>query len=334
MDSKIQLLFRENIQEELNKIRNNGGKVYSISRVNNYDTCPRQYYHTYVNKIPQKAGIYGILGTACHSDLENLYEGKTETLEPSTFNDEWLKSQLFGIKFPSEKIRDNYEKDIKTFYNTYSKMDGEFISELGFILKLDDIHFLTGFIDLIQVLEGNKINIFDFKTSAMFKGEKIIHSGRQLCVYQMAMEQLYGLETVINGWQMLKYVEVRVGNNKPKVVEARAWVDKSSTQIKKLLLSSGVNPIMVDMILAQCIATNSIDTLPQEIKDMINIQTYFLPYEVTDDVKNETINYILTTINEIESKDITNIEDWQPKTDKFFCTNLCGFGNNGCYILK
>lgn len=334
MDSNIQLLFRENIQDELNKIRNSGGKVYSISRVNNFTTCPRQYYLTYISKQQQKAGIYGILGTACHSDLEDLYEGKTETLIPKNFNDEWFKSEIFGINFPSDKIKENYKKDIDSFYKTYEKMEGEFISELGFILKLDDTHYLTGFIDLIEMLKDNKIKIIDFKTSAMFKGDKIIHSGRQLCVYQMAMEQLYGLETVLNGWQMLKYVDVQIGNNKPRVLEARAWVDKASTQIKKLLIASGVNPLVADMTVAQCSATNSIETLSEDIRSQIKVGTHFLPYEVTDEVKSETINYILTTINEIESRDASNIEEWLPKTDKFFCSNLCGFGGNGCYALN
>lgn len=333
MEKNIKLLFRENIQEELSKIRESGGKVYSISRVNNFTTCPRQYYLTYIEKHQQKAGIYGILGTACHSDLEDLYEGKTKDLTPKHFNNEWLKSELFGISFPSDKIKENYKKDIDSFYNTYRKMNGKFISELGFILKLDDIHYLTGFIDLIEVLENNKIKIIDFKTSAMFKGDKIIHAGRQLCVYQMAMEQLYGLETTLNGWQMLKYVDVKIGNNKPRVLEARMWVEKAGNQIKKLLIANKIDPIMVDMMISQCSVSNNINILPENIKSQISVNTHFLSYSVTEEVKAETIHYILSTIKEIESKNTNDITEWLVNKDKFFCTNLCGFGGNGCYAL-
>ena len=335
MNKEIQLLFRENINDKLQEIRDKGGIIYSISKINNYNTCPRQYYYTYIDKKPQRAGIYGILGTSCHSDLEELYEGNDTQIKPNNFNNEWVKADLFGIKFPSDKIKENYKKDIDGFYNNYKKREGEFISELGFILQIDDKHYLTGFIDLIQLLDNNKVKIIDFKTSAMFKDEKLLSAGRQLIVYQLALEQLYGLETVENGWEMLKYLKVTIGNNKAKIVSAREWVSKCESQLRTLLKkNTNIEPIMIDMYLAQCIKNNSIETLPRNIQDMVTKEIYFMPYQITEELKQETIDYIRNSINVIESIDDKDINMWQPSINDFFCKNLCSFGGGVCECCK
>ena len=330
INKEIKLLFRDNINGELKKLRNKGAKIYSISRINNFNTCKRGYYYTYIDKKKQKDGVYSLLGSAAHEDLEHLYDGSTEELERSSFDTEWLKAELFGINFPSEKIKENYKKDMDEHYKIYKKMQGEFISELGFILKLDELHYLTGYIDLLKLREDGKVEIYDFKTSAMFKGEKLVSAGRQLIIYQEALRQLYGLETLTNGWIMLKYVEVKIGNNKPKLaVSAREWVSKCKSQIKTLMKKEGIEALISDMLLAQAVETNSIDCLPKEVQDKIKVKTYFLPYDITNELVDETLLYINNTIKEIEKID-NDIEKWTPCPNEFFCKNLCGFGEEHC----
>ena len=68
-----------------------------------------------------------------------LYNNEIEKITPYEFNKEFKVSQMLGITFPKSKfdIAGNYNADIQNFYNIYSKLDGEeFISELGFILKM------------------------------------------------------------------------------------------------------------------------------------------------------------------------------------------------------
>ncbi|MGL4571721.1 MAG: PD-(D/E)XK nuclease family protein [Clostridium sp.] len=333
MGKDIKLIFRENMNSQINNIKqeNPNAKFYSISKVNNFNTCQRGFYYTYINKRDQKQGIYSMLGTSCHSDLESLYENEENTLlDKSNFDNDWKLAEMFGINFPNENIKINYKKDIDTHYQLYKKREGKFISELGFLLNLDGIHYLMGYIDLIEVLDNNKVKIYDFKTSAKFVGDKLLKAGRQLAVYQMALEQLYDMEIVDNGWEMLKYVEVQVGTNKPKIVSAREWVSKCQTQIKTLLKKSGVDSIMADMQLAYCSNINNIDALPEDIRQNIKINTWFLPYQITDEVKAETTKYILDSIKEIESKKNDKEELWLPTVNQFFCKNLCGFSGKHC----
>lgn len=332
MIENIELIFREQMNDKLQPLRDRGCKIYSISRLNNMNTCPRQYYLTYVAKEQQKAGIYGILGTACHSDLEDLYENKEEgaRLVPKHFKDEWMKCEMFGVNFPTEPIKKNYKKDIDAFYKYYKKREGQFISELGFILQIDEMHYLMGYIDLLELREDGKVNIFDFKTSAMFKDKKLIDAGRQLCIYQMALEQLYGLECVINGWEMLKYCNLQIGNNKPRVVSAREVVDKAETQLKTLLKKNKYDEQQIHMYIMMCKQQGDFSCLPQEIQDQIKVEIHFKEYEITDEVKAETMKYITDTIAIIESIDDTNINKWETNPNDFFCKNLCGFHPKHC----
>jgi hypothetical protein len=166
----IKLIFRDNMNEYLNKIKEAypKAKFYSHSRLGNYHQCPRQYFFTYVNKKSQKVGVYSTLGTACHDTLEELYEGKVDKLNKAHFDDIFHKCELFGINFPVSKydIAGGYKKDIYNFYEIYKKRDGQnkkFISELGFILQVDTEHYIIGYIDLLILNEDGSADIVDFK---------------------------------------------------------------------------------------------------------------------------------------------------------------------------
>lgn len=333
MNEGIKIITRDTMNDEIDKLKaiNPDIKVWSISRINNFNTCARQYHHTYVDKKEQKTGIYSYLGSAAHNDLEFLYEGKTKTLEKTNFDNDWTKAMMFGINFMSDNVRDNYKKDIDVHYNIYKKPEGKFLSEIGFILKLDDNNIMIGYIDLIQILEDNKVKIIDFKTSSLYKSSKLMEAARQLCVYQLAMEQLYNMNVISNGWEFLKYVTVQIGDYKPKTVSAREWVSKCKTQIKNLNKKEKlVDDGLIDMILSKCEIDNDIKLLPQELQDKIKIETCFVEYEVTEEVKQETVNYILETIKEIEKLDTENIDEWKCNVNTFFCSNLCSFSTKYC----
>lgn len=333
MNNNIEFIFRDTMNEHTNRLREQGYRIWSISRLNNFNTCRRQYYLTYISKKPQKPSCYSILGSSAHETLELLYKGETEKLDKSIFDNEFSKCELFGINFPVSKgdIKGNYKKDMDTFYKYYKKMDGEFISELGFILKISDKDYMVGYIDLMQIIDNNTVSIFDFKTSAMFKDKKLIDAGRQLCLYQLAIEQLYDLDVSVNGWIMLKYSDVQIGNNKPMVgVQNKDLVKKCKTQIRKLMLKKDTDETLIDLYYSKCEADNSFDSLPKEIQDEIHIKTHFKPYEITKEVKEETLKYITNTISEIDKINEKNIDEWFKEGESFFCENLCSFHPKHC----
>lgn len=333
----MKIITRETMSDEINKIKSIYGedvKFYSISRLNNFNNCKRAYYYTYIKKKEQDANIYSILGSAVHNDMERMFVSGIDILERKSFDEEWRKSKLFGIKFMSEKVEENYKKDMDMFYKVYNKPEGDFISELGFILKIDNKKYLVGYIDLIEMLKDNSIKIYDIKTSSLFRGDKIKDAGRQLVLYERAMNELYGLNVVENGWIMTKYLQIQIGSNKPKIISAREWVSKSKVQLKTLLKKEGIESIMIDAMLAKCEAVNNIDILPEKIRNQVSISTYVCKYDITQEVKDECMEYILNTIENIENTDVKNINEWECNVNEFYCRNLCAFSKKHCKHWK
>lgn len=337
--SKIELIFRENMDEYVSKIKeeNPNVKFYSHSRLGNFNQCKRGYYYTYVDKKEQKPSVYSTLGTAAHSTLENLYEGKTEILDNNIFLEEFSKCELFGINFPVSKfdIKGGYKKDIDNFYKVYNKIESKegdkFISELGFILKIDEDHYEMGYIDLLVLHNDNTCDIYDFKTSSDFDAKKVVEAGRQLILYKIAIEQLYGIKVNKVAWQMLKYVQVKVGNNATKyALKGREWVKKCSSQIKTLMKKLGYDTDLISMYISKAEADNSIDCLPNDVKELIYVDVYTREYEVTDALIKECIDYTRNTIKDIEDMNFADISVWPCEVDDFFCCNLCGFYPKHC----
>lgn len=329
----IKVITRKTMHEELNKIKKNNpnARFWSISKINNFNTCRRGFYYTYINKKEQKQNVYSILGSSVHEDYEDLIEGRTSKLEPNNLNDAWMKTTLFGINFMSDNVRDNWKRDIDEMYKWYSKPEGKLLSEVGFLLKLSDDDYIQGYIDLIKIFDDGKIGIYDYKTSSKFDKKKLLHAGRQLAIYEIAMKTLYNLDTIDNGWIMSKYVTVKVGDYKAKDVSAREWVTKCKTNIKNLNKKKKyIDEAILDMLLSKCEMDNDISSLPQEIQDEISITTCYIPYDVTDEVKEETISYISNTIKAIGELDENDIEAWECEVNDFYCKTLCSFSGKYC----
>lgn len=329
---KIELLNRENMTNFIRERKDKGCKFWSISRINNFNQCQKQYYLTYMDRAKQKDGIYSLLGSACHSDLENLYEDKEhDILVNKNFNETWMKAELFGIPFPnkSESIKNNYKKDIDMFYGSYEKMEGEFLSELGFVLKLDDINYLMGYIDLVKFNEDGTVDIYDFKTSAMFDGDKLKKAGRQLTIYQMALEGLYGFKINRNAWIMLKYSEVEIDGFKYKAMQNKDIIKGIKNKLIKLLIKEGFNETIAELTYNQCLLDNSLETLPSNVLSKIKIENHIKDYEIDDLVKAETMQYINETIEKVIEKQESN-GVWRCSEEQFFCSNLCGFYPTYC----
>lgn len=337
--SEIELVFRSNMDEHINKIKEKYPdiKFYSYSKLGNFNQCKKGYYYTYIDKKVQKPSVYTELGTAAHTTLEDLYDGKVDKLDKALFDNEFKKCELFGIDFPKSKydIKGGYYKDISAFYNIYNHIEAKegdkFISELGFILILNEKSALMGYIDLLILHNDNSCEIVDFKTSANFDKKKVVEAARQLILYSLAMEQLYGLKVNTVSWEMLKYVSVQVGNYKRKEgIRGREWVEKCSTQIKALMKKKNYDPGLIDMYVALAINNNSIDGLPDDIKSEIKVNTYRRFFDITEEAKKEFYEYTLSSIENINKMLNKREEEWICEVYNFFCINLCGFYPKHC----
>lgn len=328
-------MAKEEIQEQLNALKEQGKVVYSISRLNTFNSCEYCYHLTYNLKLPQVQNPYAVLGGEIHDCLEGIYNGvKSEEDLKATLDNGLLKCELFDIRFPSENIKDNWVKDMKHFVTNFKKLDGEFITEKGFIYELEGI-LIQGFIDAI-VTVNNETKVLDWKTSSTFTGDKLRDAGRQLVLYKTAIESLEGINVTKSGWDMLKYVEVCY-NGRTKICSRRNWVKDISKMIATDLKRLKVDPLIAGMYIEQALLNNNLDGMPDEIKSKYQIRDCIVYYDITEERVQECNSYIINTVNKIESKDKNNDDDWKHTEINgktlFFCQQLCGQREN-CKFLK
>ena len=336
--SKIELIFRDNMQEYVNKIKDkNPNAVFlSHSKLGTFSQCPRSYYYSYIDRKPQTAGIYSTLGSEVHETLQELYEDKTDVLDKGRFDKAFEMCEILGISFPSSQydIAGNYKKDIDNFYKYYKRFPKEegkqFICELGFILQIDQNHYEMGYIDLLILKPDGTAEIVDFKTSSSFTGNHLIEAGRQLVLYKLAIEQLYNIPVTKVSWQMVKYMDVQIGNNKPKIgVKGREWVKACSSQLKTLVKKECGADTIAEMLVMKAVADNSLESLPQSVQYKVHYNIQNREYKVTQEVIDEFWEYTRNSIKQIEARGQA-IDAFPCNCDKFFCSWLCGFSRDYC----
>ena len=318
-------------------------KVYSISKLNTIDQCEYQAYLSYVKHTKQSSSCYSILGTRIHDCLEAIMNDKSteEALLPA-LNKELEDMNMLGIDFPKDRsggtnIRDNWIADMKDFCTGFVKPKGKFETEQLFIYDCgDQTHYLQGYIDLIRYNDNGTISIYDWKTSSQFTAKDLVHHGRQLVLYALGKEQEgYTVKNV--AWVMLKYAEVSWIGKARKTAKKETLIKKVFNRSKILkelrpylesdLENLGFTEIDIGIMLDDAVKHNSWDKLPEEVRNKYTIKPYVRQYEITDELRQETLDYIKTRIEQFESKSDSEI-DWKPveitpKAD-YFCRNLCG----------
>ena len=326
-------------------------KVYSISKLNTIDQCEYQAYLSYVKHAKQSSSCYSILGTRIHDCLEAIINGDSteEDLLPA-LDKELEDMEMLGIDFPNDRnggttIRDNWIADMKDFCTSFVKPKGKFETEQLFIYQLDPDHYLQGYIDLIRYNSDDTISIFDWKTSSQFATKDLIHHGRQLVLYAMGKEQ-EGYKVKNVAWIMLKYAEVSWVGKARKTAKTETTIKKVFNRGKVLkelkpyletdLEKLGYSEIDIEILLEDAVKRNSWDKLPEEVRKKYTIKPYVRYYELTDELRQETLDYINTRIAQFESKSDSEI-DWEPmditpKRD-YFCRNLCGHRNHCRFLI-
>ena len=212
LEKKILKGWSVNMSNGLNDV------IYSYSRLSSFNNCPYSYNLTYNENDRGNDSVYTYLGSAVHELLEQLQTGAiTNERAVSLFDEQVEECEMLGLEFLTESTKEKYVANLHHFLENFKQEDGQcFIEEEVFI----DIegYKLKGFIDIYFKL-GNKIYIFDYKTSRKFAKKELILNGRQLVLYAIALQQKYPeCEIVSIGWNMLKYVEV-MGARGPKLIE-------------------------------------------------------------------------------------------------------------------
>lgn len=347
-------MAKREIDPRLQALYDKGASVYSYSKLSTIHDCPYGSYLTYIQKSPQGQNVYSYLGGITHDVLEDIIEGKAELSDIKPTLEKGLDElDMLGINFPKTRdggtgIRDRWVANMITCLGRdYTSPKGKFEVEKLLILKINEMRYLQGYADLIRVLDDGSVQVLDLKTSSQFQEKDLLHYGRQLVAYAMALEQA-GIKVRGVAWIMLKYVKVSYMAKRRKTDKEMQLISKVCDRCKLAMTikavarakmyDAGYSEDQIDDIIERFLITNDIKDLPDEISSQFDVKTYVRPYDITDEKRQECLDFINETADQFEEMQQTRNWPHKPVTDKygqadFFCTNLCGHRKN-CPYLK
>lgn len=262
------------------------------------------------------------------------------------------------LRFPKDfkggdSIKDGWVADMTHFVNHFKPPAGEFTTEELLLYKIDDDHYIQGYADLVRH-DKNGQSILDWKTSSMYSGDDLLHHGRQLVIYALAKEQ-QGIKINELAWIFLKYVEItfigkKRSNSKnrseiTKIINRRKIAETLERYIRDDLEEAGYDEITIESLIYQVMESNSLECLPEDIMINYHIKPCIVKYELTDDIRKETFEYINRVISDFESR-TDNENEWEHRPftkisktgkkveDTFFCNFLCNHRKTCRYILE
>ena len=344
--------------DRLEKLRAEGHEIYSISRIDSIHRCLYEAYRTYKLGERGEENIYTILGSSIHDTLESIVNGEaTEKDLLPAMNKDLENLGLFGLEFPKDSkgedsIRNGWIADMTHFCNHYRspKKNGLKTEELV-IYQTPKGYYLQGYIDL-QWEHGGVVDIYDYKTSSLYSKTDMKEHGRQLVLYMLSKEQEGAIVNSVN-WIFTKYVEViyqgyKTVKSKEKTeihknIERRKIGKEMTDAVTRDLKEAGFDDFDIDLITDKLCESNTFDCLPDQIRRNYVIRPCVIKYELTDEIKQECIEYIENTIEMWESKDDKELsKEHKPLTriqkngkivpDIFYDTCLCPHRKNCPYL--
>lgn len=339
-------------KEELNAIckKYNTDILWSWSRYNTYKTDHYSYFLKYVNNIKEdrRDSIYAVSGGYCHDIIEKYYNGTiTQGDMINEYEDSLLTMNIAEYKYDrsdedkNTAIAEKYENCIRHFFRHHIKPNNlNMLLEMFCTIQVADNIIFQGYIDNCGVyIDENgkkKIVITDYKTSTIYKGEKLEKESGQLYLYAEGIRQKTGmsLDDISIRYLFLKYVNVKYlqanGTWKERQIERNQIGSKLVSTAKMWLKKCGYNP---DDYIDDIVLYNSIDSLPDDVKEKIIISDCYVYLPLTPDNINNLKADIIETVTEIETKtkeyEKTNDENifWTDVTEKneYFFSVLSGY---------
>jgi putative RecB family exonuclease len=181
--------------------------VYSNSRIETFEQCPRKYKFRYIDNIrTETEGIEAFVGKRVHETLEKLYRDlkmtKLHTLEEllQFYESEWEKNWHGKVNVVRQGITPGHyfelgKRCLVDYYKRYQPFNhGKTLGlEERIEMKLkegDRSYSIQGYIDrLTWDPESETYEIHDYKTGANLPTQEDADEDRQLALYQLGIKQ-------------------------------------------------------------------------------------------------------------------------------------------------
>lgn len=309
-------------KEELNALckKFNVPVLDSWSKYHCYKQDKYEFFLKYVLHKPEDRnnGIYAESGGQVHDILEKFYTNQIKYKDMiDLYEDALLTMNLAELKYnrsdseKNERIANKYENCIRHFFTHHNVVTNPHVVEKFITIQICDDVVLQGYIDFLYTSKEDgepKISIIDFKTSSLYRGEKIDKESGQLLIYAEGIRQLTGvdLKDIYCGWNFLKYINVtyeqKNGKNKTRIIERHAIGESLVNTVKMWLKHFGYDDTQINDYVEEMILDNSIDMLPTEVKTKFSFDDCYVEVSLTEE-KIETLKKdIADTIHESREK--------------------------------
>lgn len=222
---------------------------FSFSKLDTFNTCPRSYYLTYIKKVEREENVYGFLGSSFHDCLEKLQKKEITTEEAKDkFLNDISTTEIFEMKFPTEKSKKNYIECLMAYLDNYERLPiDNFETEEYFEFEIEGV-IMRGYIDL-YFIKDNNIYVLDYKTSSKFSKNDLEKKEKQLILYGIYLQEKYPNKNIVYlGFDMCKYFVNKRGTLKTRDTQeesyGNAYVEVKFTEEKKEELVDYIDSIV------------------------------------------------------------------------------------------
>lgn len=340
-------LTSEQLQALMKK--ENCDRIWSWSKINCFHISPYEYYLKHIKKVKEDRAnsIYVTTGGLAHDILEKLYTDEiTYEQMVELFEDGWIvAADIADLKFDrsdeerNDKIKEKYYYNLLHFFNNHAKLEYKPIIEQFVKVKIGG-HLFQGYIDCAFKDEENCITIQDWKTSSIYKGAKAENESGQLVLYAIGLNQQgIPMDKIKIRWNFLKYVSIQYqqknGEIKTRQVERCTIGESLQSNAKTWLKHFKYEP---DEYLKEMIDTNSINCLPEEVREKYIVSDCYVYVDLTEALINKWTEHAVTIIKDIELREADYAEtqsdacfydtDESVKEQSYYFANLCGYSRN------
>jgi hypothetical protein len=332
-------------REELNKLCKelNVKKLDSWSKYHCYKQDHWEAFLKYIlhEKEDRTNGIYAVSGGYCHDIIEKFYNDEIEYNGMiDKYEDSLLTMNIAELKYDrndsekNEKIANKYENCIRHFFKNHVVINQPHKTEQFITIRICDDIVLQGYIDFLFTEkytdkndnEKTRIRIVDWKTSTRYTGQKIDAECGQLVIYAEGIRQTLGipLEDITCAWNFLKYVTVtyeqKNGKLKDRYIE-RNSIGESLVNTAKMWLKEFGYEEEIDSYVDSMILDNSIDCLPDEVRNKFTIKDCYVEVPLSEEKIEELKTDIIETLHDFRAKEqeYNKTKDemifWQDVTD-------------------
>ena len=339
-------------KEELEQVKQRYGvdELWSYSKFSTWLTSRYEWFLSYVKHVQPAAEVtsaYGHIGTIAHDILEKLYDGDIDYNDMAEeFEDQFLTNiELLDLKFDrtdeikNTSIREKYFENVMDFFKNYKKLPFDMKNEQFLTVEVAPKIVFQGYCDAYYIDNNDNYVIVDYKTSSLYQGKAIEEHSYQLVLYSEALKQMgVPQEKIKCCWNFLKYVSVTYqqvnGKWANSIVERRDIGKKLSARVKTWLKKLGYGEDL-EMYLSEMAKNNSIDCLPEDVKEKFHIEDCYVYIEdiwgIYDKLKNLIIETIADINDRVSEYEITGDERlfWdsyeQCKKESYYFNNLCDY---------